>query len=98
MRSRYSAYALKEADYIMDTTHPDNPDYSDNRPLWHISILNFCQTTQFTGLDILDFIEGDLISTVTFVAHLMQNGQDASFEEKSQFIKINGKWLYHSRV
>jgi len=41
-----------------------------------------------------NFEEKGLFATVTFVAHLSQNQQDASFTEKSYFEKVNGKWLY----
>lgn len=98
MRSRYSAYALKEADYLMDTTHPENPHYMEDRVRWRISILQFCQSTQFTGLEILDEIDGKNISFVTFFARLMQNHRDTSFKEKSRFIKVDSRWLYHSSV
>ena len=30
MRSRYSAYALQKSEYIIHTTHPDNPNYEKN--------------------------------------------------------------------
>ncbi len=89
MRSRYSAYALGLADYIIQTTHPQNPNQSSRE-----DILTFCRQTEFTGLNILDFQEGEKISYVTFKAHLRQNGQDVPITEKSEFEKIDGKWKY----
>lgn len=89
MRSRYAAYALKLADYIMDTTDPQSPHYEKNRSKWKENILDF-GTMQFTGLDILEEKE----DIVTFKAHLKQGNQDLSFTEKSLFTKKDGSWLY----
>lgn len=90
MRSRYSAYALKNIDYIIATTHPDHPDSSAPLSQRKKQIRLFCQNTTFKGLDILD-TEG---TTVTFRVHLIQNGQNLFFTEKSAFAKQNGHWLY----
>lgn len=98
MRSRYSAYANKRADYIMRTTHPKNPRYKADHHLWTKEILQFCQSTEFQNLEILEFIDGEKEAYVTFTAHLKQNGQDATFTEKSHFEKINGQWLYLNGV
>ena len=89
MRSRYSAYALKLADYIIKTTDTDGPHYEKDLSKWKKSILEFGKL-QFTGLEILD-AEGD---KVTFKAHLKQDGQDASFIEKSLFTLKDGWWYY----
>jgi SEC-C motif domain protein len=94
MRSRYSAYALHLADYIIHTTHPNNPDYTNETAIWKKSILEFSQNTQFLGLKILEFIDGEEEAFVTFEAKL-DNG---ILKEKSRFLKIEGKWLYESMV
>lgn len=96
MRSRYSAYALSIPSYIMHTTHPANPQFSANGIDWSQAISEFCENTVFEKLEILDFQENGSFATVTFVAHLRQNGEDASFEEKSLFENVEGKWLYKS--
>lgn len=98
MRSRYAAYALHLADYIIDTTHPENPSYSNKRAEWRKEILQFSQTTSFEGLKILEFIDGEKTATVTFTASLKQGGRDTTFTEKSQFAKVNGHWLYLKAV
>lgn len=92
MRSRYSAYALSLPEYIMDTTHPDNGDYGSDRAAWAESILAFSRTNDFTGLKILDFVDGERVAYVTFTAVL----GGGSFTEKSRFYKVEGKWLYES--
>lgn len=85
MRARYSAYALSLVDYIVQTTH-------SSRKLDLEAIQNFCATTQFVGLEILDTSE----DTVTFKAILKQGKIDTSFVETSTFVKENGRWVYES--
>lgn len=94
MRSRYSAYALSLPDYIMDTTHSANPNYSQDRISWKQSILQFSKNMTFHKLEILDFKEEGDKATVTFTAFLSQAGQDATFTEKSFFEKERNRWLY----
>ncbi len=96
MRSRYSAYALGLADYIISTTHPTNATFSLNFDTWKKQILEFSHKTRFDKLTILEFIDGQERAYVTFKAHLTQNNQDASFTEKSVFIKENNKWFYQA--
>jgi SEC-C motif domain protein len=89
MRSRYSAYALGKIDYILKTTHPQN---INNPPKKQIKA--FCDHTKFEGLTILSVEEKEPYAYVTFRAHLSQGGQDLSFTEKSEFAKIDDRWLY----
>lgn len=92
MRSRYSAFALGLAEYIMATTHPNNPDYSEDKESWRQSILSFSNNTRFLGLKIHEFIDGSEEAFVTFEAVL----DGGILKEKSRFLKVNGKWLYES--
>lgn len=94
MRSRYSAYALGLARYIIDTTHPENKNYLTNTDLWEKEILHFSKQTVFKDLKIVQFIENGAVAEVTFIAHLFQGGQEVSFQERSIFEKLKGKWLY----
>jgi len=96
MRSRYAAYALNIADYIIDTTHPANPQYNKNRPLWKETISQRYHSTKYINLEIHDFKERGSTATVTFTAYLTHNGNDAPFTEKSVFEKVKGRWLYRS--
>lgn len=96
MRSRYSAYALCLPEYIIQTTHPANPQFNSDIARWAQNITDFCLNTQFVGLEILQFQEDHHLATVTFVAHLTQDNKDVSFTEKSYFEKKEGKWLYLS--
>ena len=94
MRSRYSAYALGLIDYIIQTTHPTNPLFQKNPLEAKKELFYFCEETQFTGLDIINFTDGKDKAYVTFKAHLVQAGKNTSFTEKSLFLKVENKWLY----
>jgi len=90
MKSRYSAYATGNADYIIKTTHPDNNDYTEDRKNWKTSILEFSKHTDFLGLKIIEFIDGETEAYVTFTA-LLSSGE---LKEKSRFLKEEDQWLY----
>lgn len=96
MRSRFSAYARKLPDYIMETTHPESPSLLEDRKEWRASIEDFCRHTEFRGLKIHEFVEGVQEAFVIFFAHLIRHGADVSFVENSRFIKLGDRWLYHS--
>ncbi len=98
MRSRFSAYAKQLPEYIMMTTHPDNHSVLKDKVAWAQQILGFCQGTDFQNLEILEFEDGDAVAYVTFTAQLMQGGNDASFTERSRFLKNKGQWLYRDGV
>jgi SEC-C motif domain protein len=98
MRSRYSAYALGLADYIIDTTHKENIGYNEDLKAWKQDLEIYCRATKFDGLKIVD-AQGDeaaTTATVSFIAYLRQGEADASFSEKSNFTKVDGRWLYRS--
>ena len=94
MKSRYCAFALEKSEYIISTTHKDNVDFKSNIKSWSEDILDFSKNTKFEKLEILEFIDAPEESFVTFKATLLQHNKDASFCEKSRFLKIDGKWLY----
>ena len=92
MKSRYSAYAINNANYIMNTTHPNNSDYSTNIEEWEKSIELFSQTTEFLKLEVLEFIDGESEAFVTFNAKL----SSGEMLEKSRFLKEDNRWFYES--
>jgi SEC-C motif-containing protein len=94
MRSRYSAYANGKVDYIISTTHVKNSNFTKDLKKWSAEIKEFCEKTKFEGLDILEFIDNEPTSYVTFRVHLLQGNRDASFTERSKFLKTAGKWYY----
>lgn len=94
MRSRYSAYVLNIPDYIIETTHPASPQYSENKLLWRRAISQFSRRSSFHRLEVLDFKEKNTLAIVTFTAHVSQGDRDTTFTERSFFEKINNRWFY----
>jgi SEC-C motif-containing protein len=87
MRSRYAAYALDKAEYIMRTTHPESPHFEKDKKKWEQEIHIFSKN-RFLKL----VIHGSGEDWVHFTAYL----SGGVLEEKSHFAKIDGKWLYLS--
>lgn len=96
MKSRYSAYALGLADYIIKTTHPLHPEYKRDQDQWRAEIQHFSKETIFENLIILAFEAKENEAVVTFQAILKQRNIPSSFQEKSYFILVNKEWLYRS--
>ena len=96
MKSRYSAFVVKDPKYIIKTTHKDNIDYTLDTTTWSQTILEFCNNCKFHGLKIIDFIDGEDLAYVTFTATISCQKQDQSFTEKSLFLKENNLWKYKS--
>ena len=94
MKSRYSAYKLKLPKYIISTTNKNNIDFNTNTKQWEKEILEFCTNYSFEKLEIIDFIDDENESFVTFKATLIYQNKDSSIIEKSRFIKELNKWYY----
>ena len=87
MRSRYTAFAKAESDYLLATWHPDT------RP----SRVRLDPQQKWIGLSI-KFIEagreGDDTGRVEFVARFKVAGKGHRLHENSRFEKIDGRWYY----
>lgn len=96
MRSRYSAYVVKNVDYIMKTTHPLSPFYQADPAAWQAQLSIFCTTTRFEKLDVLFVKKGDTPDEgyVTYRATMFRGDQDISSTENSLFRRLQGRWLY----
>ena len=88
MKSRYSAYALGNADYIIKTTHPDSPHYEKDIKAWKNSIKNFSES-EFKKLEIVEYKNEKKKAFVKFKAYI----DDFVMEEESLFVKED-KWYY----
>lgn len=94
MRSRYSAYALGKAEYIIETTHPQSPYFLKDKTPWLKQIHHFSQQVSFDRLEILDTQIFDSEAYVTFIAYLSKNGEDLTFTEQSRFLRQGNSWKY----
>ena len=86
MRSRYTAHALREAGYLVETWHPDY------RP----AQLDLDPRIRWIGLDIIASKPGQTKAQVEFEATLLLNGQVSAMRERSDFVLHHGSWLYTS--
>jgi SEC-C motif domain protein len=86
MRSRYSAYAVGDQDYIWRTWHPRTRPAAvapDSGLTW-------------TGLQIIDTVGGgpeDKTGEVEFRAHYRDGGCAASLHERSRFAVRARRWF-----
>lgn len=86
MRSRYSAYAIQKADYLLATTHISQRKY------YSVSkILEWAKENSWIKLEVLN--AKDCI--VEFKAYYLdENGEAQVHHEKSTFQLENEKWFY----
>lgn len=87
MRSRFSAFAVGEPGYLLDTWHPST------RP----GDLELDPSRRWTFLEILATSRGGLLDdagTVEFRAHYRLDGRSGSQHEVSRFSREGGRWLY----
>ena len=85
MRSRYSAFVLGEAEYLI---------YSDTRSSEadKEELLAFSQGVEWIGLDIVAAND----DTVEFKAYYNVGSKTQLLHEKSRFVQIDGVWKYDS--
>ena len=92
MRSRYTAYVLKNVDYLVQTTLPASrePNLADDIRSWMNQVT-------WQKLHVLNTTAGgrsDNEGTVEFIAEFIgQHGADRH-HELSQFKKVRGIWFY----
>ena len=87
MRSRYSAFALGDAGYLLATWHPRT------RP----AALEIDPDVRWTGLDVLAGSGGSPLETegtVEFRAHYVVAGRSGAQHERSRFVREQGCWRY----
>ncbi|WP_457933910.1 YchJ family protein [Pseudoalteromonas sp. SCSIO 43210] len=93
MRSRYSAYALKNAKYIYQTyttdKQPENPVKE---------IKEFADGCRFIKLTIIDSGHDDSQGFVEFKAHYFYDNLYCELHEQSKFIKEKKQWKYSDGV
>ena len=86
MRSRYTAFALTDAEYLLRTWHPrTRPETLE------------LDDREWTGLDIVDRVDGgpdDMMGIVGFVAHFHLDGRCGALTERSAFVRRGARWVY----
>lgn len=87
MRSRYSAFVLHDARYVLSTWHPWT------RP----ELVDFDPGLRWTGLEVLSAEAGgpeDSKGVVEFRASYVVRGEPGAVHEVSRFLRTGGAWLY----
>jgi SEC-C motif-containing protein len=87
MRSRYSAFAVGDADYLLRTWHPSG------RP----GELDLDPALRWTRLAVLETRDGglfDATGTVRFRAVYVRDGQRGVMAETSRFVREDERWVY----
>jgi SEC-C motif domain protein len=86
MRSRYSAYVLKLAVYLLATWHPDT------RP---VELDLSADDTKWLGLEVKKQAQqDDSHASVEFVARYRIAGRGHRLHELSRFVREDGRWYY----
>lgn len=91
MRSRYTAFALGDRDYLLRTWH------RSTRP----GTLELDPSLTWVGLQIVSRTGGSLLETsgtVEFVASYRAAGRLHELHENSRFAKQDGTWVYLDAV
>jgi len=92
MRSRYSAYAEHEINYILETCSEDEKEKIDVR-----QTKEWSENSKWLGLKILSTEKGgakDTEGIVEFEASYEMDGLRELHREKASFIKTNDRWFY----
>jgi len=89
MRSRYAAYALGRADYLISTWHPTTRRQG----------VDLDEEVKWIGLKIVRTQDGgpnDKEGMVEFVARYKVGGRAHRMREVSRFVRRDGRWFYVS--
>ncbi|MFC4913779.1 YchJ family protein [Actinomadura gamaensis] len=87
MRSRYSAFVMRDADYLLRSWHPaTRPPGIEFEPGLRWERLEIVRTA--------DGAAGDTRGTVEFRAHYVQDGRRDHLHEKSRFVLHDDAWVY----
>ncbi|MGA4542573.1 YchJ family protein [Uniformispora flossi] len=87
MRSRYSAFVVGDAAYLLASWHPET------RP----AALDLDPRTRWLGLEILGAEDGGPFhaeGAVAFRARYREGGREHVLDERSRFSRVDGRWVY----
>lgn len=85
MRSRYTAFVMERADYLLATW----------APAFRPETLEFEEGLKWLGLEVRDVAtHDDEHGEVEFVARSRSKGRGVRLHERSRFKRVDGKWFY----
>ncbi|MGD2117775.1 MAG: YchJ family protein [Chromatiales bacterium] len=92
MRSRYSAYASEQVEYLHDSLHPQHREDHDIN-----AARKWAKESDWLGLEIVATEQGgadDATGVVEFRASYRDKGVTRQVHEISRFEKVDGRWYY----
>ncbi len=97
MHSRYTAYCLKNIEYLWLTTHPctRRPNLKNEISIWANSV------DKWLNLTIIKVLQGgaeDKIGKVEFRATYLTHDEQHSLHELSRFVRHSGHWTYKDGI
>lgn len=90
MRSRYSAFVTRDANYLLATLAPEKAPRFDLEQIK-------ADRSEWFGLEIITTNKGSILDQhgiVEFIARFREQGRDHTLHEISRFERRNGNWLY----
>ncbi len=96
MRSRYTAFARGDIDYLEGTLAPGTRDDFDRKAITH-----WAKQSEWLGLELIsaeDGGEGDEKGYVEFIAHFSLEGERYAHRERSLFRKVDGRWYFQEEA
>ena len=92
MRSRFSAFALRQHAYLWRTLHGAHEDRAIPEPDFVRAVRDATSSLRYLRLSVLDAKD----DRVLFLARIFDKGHDRSFVELSVFERERGGWRYQS--
>jgi SEC-C motif-containing protein len=92
MRSRYTAFAMGEIDYLGSSHHPSTRDQFDAG-----QAREWSSRSEWKGFEVLESEgggPGDEAGTVEFVARYAIDGEDFDHHEVAEFERKEGRWYF----
>ena len=93
LRSRFSAYAREQVDYIFETVAPSQRHQHEIK-----TIRSWARNATWHQLEILDIQEGgadDDQGRIEFIAHYTEKGVRKRHHELAHFQKLDGRWYFY---
>lgn len=94
MRSRYTAFATHQIDYLLASHHPET-----RGEVSRDDVKRFSEAMVWHRLEILETVDGQAADTegwVEFIAHYRERGDERIHHERSLFRRHQGRWFFHS--
>lgn len=94
MRSRYSAFALGNVEWLIETLATEHEDRVMAERVLAASIREVCRAGRFMALTVRETSENANTARVRFHVRVFSGGRDRSFEETSDFVREPVGWRY----